>query len=478
LIPRLVVLSNSIIMGKQKLKGKELKKIGFPSDKSKSIAINIMAQHYKHLNKNEKLKLLTEVLNKPEQFLKDPILGMLAEQLVEKVVKEDYTTYKLTAYKPYKIFGRKFIDQNTLNQMDLAMQIPIAEKGALMPDAHVGYGLPIGGVLATKNEVIPYAVGLDIGCRMAVSIFDISASHLKGQTAKFKKTLIDKTFFGLSNQQGSFIEHQIFDRTEFRELEVLKQTKDKAVRQIGTSGSGNHFVEFGEVEITENNNLGIPAGNYIGLVSHSGSRSLGATVANYYKMVAMDKCRLPKGAQHLAWLDLDTEAGMEYWIAMNLAGDYAKACHDVIHQKISRSLGLKSILKVENHHNFAWKEKQADGTELIVHRKGATPAKEGELGFIPGSMTAPGFIVSGKGNDEALFSASHGAGRKMSRSKAKASVSKSEMRQVIKKHNITLIGGGVDESPFAYKDIQTVMDGQTELVDIEGKFIPKIVRMC
>ncbi len=192
----------------------------------------------------------------------------------------------------------------------------------------------------------------------------------------------------------------------------------------------------------------------------------------------MDVCRLPRGAQHLAWLDMNTAEGQEYWLSMNLAGDYAKACHDVIHKKLAKAIGLKPLLKVENHHNFAWKEMQPDGEELIVHRKGATPAKLGELGIIPGSMATSGYIVSGLGNAGSLNSASHGAGRKFSRSKAKASYTGSELRKELKKAKVTLIGGGLDEAPFAYKDIEQVMANQTDLVKVEGKFTPRIVRMC
>ncbi|MEO9531789.1 MAG: RtcB family protein [Crocinitomicaceae bacterium] len=466
-------------MGKQKLKGKELRKIGFPSDKSKSIAINIMAQHYKHLSKTEILELLKEVLKEPYRFEKHEILGSLAELFIAKVVKNDFTIFKMNeAPKPFKCFGKKFIDQNTIHQMDLAMQLPITVKGSLMPDAHVGYGLPIGGVLATKNEVIPYAIGLDIGCRMAISILDMPVEFLQREKHAIKMALKEETHFGVTKKADRIIDHEVLERKEFGQTELLRTLRHKAIQQIGTSGSGNHFVEFGEVEILDGNQMGLAAGKYVGLVSHSGSRGLGATVANYYKEVAMDKCKLPKGAQHLAWLDLDSEAGQEYWIAMNLAGDYAKACHDVIHHKLIQRLKLKVLTKIENHHNFAWKEKQHDGEELIVHRKGATPAKIGELGFIPGSMTAPGFIVSGKGNPESLNSASHGAGRKYSRTKAKSMITGSQLRQELKKSQVTLIGGGLDEAPNAYKDITEVMKGQMELVNVEGKFIPRIVRMC
>jgi tRNA-splicing ligase RtcB len=267
------------------------------------------------------------------------------------------------------------------------------------------------------------------------------------------------------------------DRPEFQSTAFLRQLHGKAAKQLGTSGSGNHFVEFGLVQLSGDNDFGLDAGEYVGLLSHSGSRGLGATIARQYMEIAMDQCLLPKNAHHLAWLNLDSEAGQEYWLSMNLAGDYAKACHDQIHYNLSKYLGIKAVAKVENHHNFAWKETQADGQELIVHRKGATPASEGVLGIIPGSMTAPGFIVKGKGYDGALHSASHGAGRKMSRKAARESISGSEMRKTLGKHGVTLIGGGTDEAPLAYKDIEEVMKSQTDLVEVIGTFLPKIVRM-
>ena len=168
--------------------------------------------------------------------------------------------------------------------------------------------------------------------------------------------------------------------------------------------------------------------------------------------------------------------GMEYWLAMNLAGDYASACHHVIHKKIARQLGRTPLKMVENHHNFAWKEKWNDQT-VIVHRKGATPAGKDILGIIPGSMTADGFIVKGKGEIASISSASHGAGRKMSRTKAIQSITEKDMKQELIKFGVKLLGGGIDESPFAYKDIHMVMQSQQALVDIVGKFTPKIVKM-
>jgi tRNA-splicing ligase RtcB len=236
-------------------------------------------------------------------------------------------------------------------------------------------------------------------------------------------------------------------------------------------------VEFGVVEIAEKDAiLGVAAGSYVGLLSHSGSRALGANIANHYTKLAISKRRLPQEAKNLAWLGLDEEEGIEYWNAMNLAGDYASACHQVIHAKIAKQLGCRPVKTVENHHNFAWKEKW-EGKDVIVHRKGATPAGKDVLGIIPGSMTAPGFIVKGKGESASVNSASHGAGRKMSRTKAMEAVSEKQFKEEVAKNGVKLLGGGKDESPFAYKDIEVVMRSQKALVDVLGSFTPKIVKM-
>ncbi len=169
------------------------------------------------------------------------------------------------------------------------------------------------------------------------------------------------------------------------------------------------------------------------------------------------ECPLPPEARHLAWLSLDSQEGQEYWAAMNLAGDYASACHHDIHRRLSKALGEKPLAQVENHHNFAWKETLADGRTAIVHRKGATPAGQGVLGIIPGSMTAPGFIVRGRGEPDSINSASHGAGRRLSRTQAKAKITEGELRRELRDHGVELMGGGLDEAPAAYKDIRQVM---------------------
>ena len=353
----------------------------------------------------------------------------------------------------------------------------MAVAGALMPDAHAGYGLPIGGVLATENAVIPYGVGVDIGCRMCLSVFAINPQDLKNREAFFTRELLEATLFGSGGQFAQAEDHEVMERAEFDELPLLKGLQGRAWKQLGTSGSGNHFAEFGVVEIVEKDGVvGLEPGNYVGLLTHSGSRALGANVANHFTQLAKKLRRLPGEAANLAWLNMDEDAGREYWMAMNLAGDYASACHHVIHGKIAKALGEKPLRMVENHHNFAWKETW-EGREVIVHRKGATPAGKDVLGIIPGSMTAPGFIVKGKGLEASVFSASHGAGRKMSRTKALQSITQNMLKDELKKHGVKLLGAGLDEAPFAYKNIELVMQSQRPMVDVVGKFTPKLVKM-
>ncbi len=465
-------------MKKQKLRGNDLKRINYQDNRIRSIAIDVMAKYYKHTSLDEQLVLLSDVLQNPETYRDHIYLAPIAIELLdEEEIEEKSEISLLEEPLDFKIFGKKLITPQAISQMELAMQLPIARKGALMPDAHQGYGLPIGGVLATKDAVIPYGVGIDIGCRMSLSIFDVSADYLDKNAFKFKASLYENTFFGAKETRFKSQTHEVLDDSRFQETGLLRQLHGRAVRQLGTSGSGNHFVEFGIVHLSEGNEFGLPEGAYLGLLSHSGSRGLGAYVAKHYTEIAMEQCLLPSHAQHFAWLDLNTEEGQEYWLSMNLAGDYAKACHDQVHFHLCKDLGLSPIARIENHHNFAWKKHFEDVGEVIVHRKGATPAAAGELGIIPGSMANNGYIVKGTGNVDSMDSASHGAGRRMSRKRTKESYTGSEMKKVLKKNNVTLIGGGIDEAPIAYKDIEEVMDSQKALVEVVGKFEPRIVKM-
>ncbi|RPE13248.1 RtcB family protein [Chitinophaga lutea] len=460
-------------MAKLKLRGKDLRNIGYPEGPVISVAITVMEQHYKHHKQEAALELLQQVLQHPEAYKEEEHLGRIAEKLiVEEPIEIPINATPL----PYSVYGREFIDEGAVRQMDYAMRLPVTAAGALMPDAHQGYGLPIGGVLATKNAVIPYGVGVDIGCRMCLSILDIPAPLLEKNASVFKRELIAGTVFGAGEEWKPRLEDAVLENPLFDEIGLLKHLHNKAAAQLSTSGSGNHFVEWGLVDIAEPWQ-GLEPGRYLGLLSHSGSRGLGAQIAGHYTKLAREICQLPREVQYLAWLDLDTEEGQEYWQAMNLAGDYASACHHQIHKRLIKAVGGQLLARVENHHNFAWKEVH-NGEELIVHRKGATPAGKGVMGVIPGSMTAPGYIVRGRGEAASLHSASHGAGRQMSRSKATQSFTGHELAKLLAAHKVKLIGGGLDEAPGAYKDIEEVMAAQTALVDVVGKFYPKIVRMA
>lgn len=456
--------------------GKDLIAMGLPEGKALGVClslINILDEALTH--EALKTKLLA-IYAQPDEYLADAQFSELAAELIR--LDNDEEIALLDEALDYKIYGAEGIEEGAMKQMNQAMRLPISRAGALMPDAHQGYGLPIGGVLATENAIIPFGVGVDIGCRMCMSVFELPSSLLDEEIGRFKMMLNRSTKFGRTTFEKPQ-DHAVLANPLFNEIPIVREFHAKAIRQIGSSGGGNHFVEFGVTEILiEDKELGLKPGKYLSVLSHSGSRGFGAGVADHYTKLAMENCRLPQEVRHLAWLDLDSELGTEYWLAMNLAGDYASACHHQIHAKIARDLKLEPAAMIENHHNFAWKEIGADGKEYIVHRKGATPASKDVLGIIPGSMTAPGFIVRGKGEAASINSASHGAGRAMSRTKAKNTLDPAAVSKHLNEAGITLIGSGLDEAPMAYKNIHDVMERQKDLVDVVGSFTPKIVKMC
>ncbi|MEM8865765.1 MAG: RtcB family protein, partial [Planctomycetota bacterium] len=345
------------------------------------------------------------------------------------------------------------------------------------------YGLPIGGVLACENAVIPYAVGVDIACRMRLSVLDMPVTSLTGSSGQqrrnlYREALQGGTRFGVGVEHTPKQTHAVLDR-DWSVTRVTREKKDTAWKQLGTSGSGNHFVEFGVLTLeARDDHLGLDAGQYVALMSHSGSRGVGAAVCSTYSAIAQRL--LPKRHRdlgRLAWLSLDTQEGQEYWAAMNLMGEYAAANHAVIHRLVTKLLGARIVAGVENHHNFAWKEVH-QGRELIVHRKGATPAGQGALGVIPGSMADPAFVVRGRGNPHSLHSASHGAGRRMSRRQAKDTYRFNGVKNDLAARGIDVLAAGSDEVPGVYKDIRQVMAAQQDLVEVIARFDPKIVRMC
>jgi tRNA-splicing ligase RtcB len=416
------------------------------------------------------------LIQDPKASIADPELRPLAEGILAR--PKGYSPRETPA--PYRIWGEG-LEEGSLRQMRSAADLPVAVRGALMPDAHQGYGLPIGGVLATENAVIPYAVGVDIACRMRLSVFDVedaAAALTSPVRDRLRVALEGETRFGVGAKFGGGLrrDHPVME-ADWQATPVTKHLRDRAWAQLGTSGSGNHFVEFGLLEI-ERAEAGLAPGSYLALLSHSGSRGSGAAVASHYSKLAQElHPELPRELRNLAWLDLDLAEGQEYWHAMNLMGEYAAANHERIHHHVAQALGFGVLAVVENHHNFAWKEEH-DGRELIVHRKGATPAGAGVLGMIPGTMADPAFLVSGLGEPDSLRSASHGAGRRMSRTEARKRFTWEETRALLADRNVELISADIDEAPMAYKNIREVMAAQTDLVEVLGTFLPRLVKMA
>ncbi len=456
------------------MNAKDFLRIGVPLGEATRRATDFVSRFV--LGGGDKSKLETEVkavIANPAAFRDDPLRGEFAKALLN--------TPPPPRDKPavYRQWGEG-LDHEAVMQMERACLLPVTVAGALMPDAHVGYGLPIGGVLATENAVIPYAVGVDIACRMKMTVLDIPPRDLERNQDRLARAIAAETRFGVGANFEDRREHEVMD-ADWSVSPVTKSNKDKAWSQLGSSGSGNHFVEFG-LFTAHSNILNLEPGTYVALLSHSGSRGTGAAVCDHYSKIAFSRFHdLPGELKRLAWFSLDSQEGREYWQAMELMGRYAAANHACIHRHVAENLGAQVLLDLENHHNFAWREKHIiDGVEreVIMHRKGATPAGAGVLGIIPGSMAAPGFVVAGKGNAASLNSASHGAGRAMSRKAANEKFNWKDVNRFLRERGVTLISAGLDEAPMAYKNIREVMAAQNDLVTVLGQFDPKLVKMA
>ena len=427
--------------------------------------------------------LITQFVDDSDVHREDSHLGGLAMQMARynqsaaNAVGQDTLRAKEV---PWQQWGRD-LEPQSIQQMRNACRLSVSVAGALMPDAHVGYGLPIGGVLATDNAVIPYAVGVDIACRMKLTVLDLAPKALELQRDRLVQSIETQTRFGIGAQFcPKRRQHKVLDE-DWNISPITRKLKEKAHSQLGTSGSGNHFVEYGILNLTSAE-LGLDAGEYLALLSHSGSRGVGAQVCSHYSKLAMSKHPdLPAELRSLAWLNLDSSEGQEYWAAMQLMGCYAAANHALIHHHIARHLGAQVLATVENHHNFAWKETHAIGgcqRQVIVHRKGATPAGKDMLGVIPGSMASACYVVRGKGSGASMHSAAHGAGRVMSRRQAKRIYRWSHVRKLLDDRGVMLLSAGIDEAPFVYKDINSVMAQQEDLVHTVARFDPKLVKMA
>jgi tRNA-splicing ligase RtcB len=450
----------------------ELNAIGFPTSTHALIYPELKRMSSEDVSPKKMSETLKRIADHPHNFLSDPNFGTLAKAILTRKNSEFVERDKLA---PWKQWGEG-LEPEAVKQMSQACRLPVSFAGALMPDAHLGYGLPIGGVLATKGAVIPYAVGVDIACRMKLTVLDLPVGYLRNKEDDLITALEEETRFGMGASFSKPRKHAVLD-DDWGVVDITKKNFEKARTQLGTSGSGNHFVEFGELQVDEPQ-LGLEPGRYLALLSHSGSRGAGSAVAERYSALAMElHPELPKELQHLAWLDLDSAEGQEYWAAMQLMGRFAAANHDVIHREIARHLGAEVLADVENHHNFAWKETHF-GEDVVVHRKGRDTRRSRGAGNhsrvhgqprLRGSWQGPaGFSV---------LSLSWRGASDVALEGAEDLFLGDEVNRQLKKAGVKLISSGLDEVPGVYKDIHEVMAAQSDLVETLATFHPRLVKM-
>lgn len=389
------------------------------------------------------------------------------------------------------IFGQH--DEKTLIQLEQVAER--AERVALMADGHVGYVMPIGGVAAYRNTVSPVGVGFDIACGNAAIRTDLHLERtpgLAGRLAEIADEINATVSFGIGRKNRADdapMEHPLFEDPAWQAVPLAHrdELKGKARRQLGTVGSGNHYVDVFADET---------GAIWVGV--HFGSRGLGHTIASAFLALSQGQEWGTRAREVEVLLPLDQPLGHDYWALMSLAGRYAYAGREWVARKVVRLMGGTELELVHNHHNFAWKE-QHDGEEMVVVRKGATPAFPGQLGFIGGSMGDDAVIVRGSvATDEAtraqqaaaLHSTVHGAGRVMSRTAAigkrdrrgkvisKGAVTRQMMSEWTKAKGVIVRGGGPDESPHVYRRLPTVLEAQGGTIEVLHTLTPLIVVMA
>ena len=376
---------------------------------------------------------------------------------------------------PYHLWSDPSLppEKEAVHQLETALSLPVAVGGAGMPDLHVGYSLPIGGVVVLDNAVSPAFVGYDISCMMMLTVLDTPSGLAPAKLTspevrrRFLAWVQASTSFGLGASTGG-IQHPVMDDPLWREVPFLRGLKGLAADQLGTSGAGNHFADIVTGRYVDG------SGEFVALLTHSGSRGIGNKVGHEYAVQA-DRA-IPRGSRIPAgygWFDIHSAGGAEYLAVMRLMGEYAYANHEIIHARFLRACGLERKTMIWNRHNYAW----VDETGQVCHRKGATPAEVGQMGIIPGSSGSDSFLVSGKGCAQAWNSASHGAGRPYSRSEAKRRYDPARFEAHMRRLGITHSGVAADETVAAYKDIQRVMAAQAELVNVLAVMSPRVVVM-
>ncbi len=397
-----------------------------------------------------------------------------------------------------KIFGTH--DENTIKQLeDVASR---AERAALMADGHVGYVMPIGGVAAYRDKVSVVGVGFDIACGNAAIRTDLTLADFGATEAERNRRLNDladeiqhQVSFGVGRKNHADdapVDHPLFDDPAWDAVPKKHRgnLREKARAQLGTVGSGNHYVD---VFADETDTI------WVGV--HFGSRGFGHTVASGFLALGQGAKWGERVPEREVLLPLEQPLGHDYWHLMTLAGQYAYAGREWVARKVVEILGGRELELVHNHHNYAWREEH-DGEEFIVVRKGATPAFPGQKGFIGGSMGDDAVIVQGtpveKADDatlelqrQALFSTVHGAGRVMSRTAAAGKiqrrtgkvirpgrVSYEMMNDWVRKKGVVLRGGGLDESPHVYRRLPEVLAAQGSTIEVLHTLRPLIVVMA
>lgn len=368
------------------------------------------------------------------------------------------------------------IDEGALKQIRVCAQT--ADKTALMGDHHQGYAVPIGGVVAYKGRISPSGVGYDIACGNKAVLTDADANDVRRNIKTIMDDLWKAVSFGMGRKNATRVDHELFDDDAWK-LRPANAIKDKARNQLGTVGSGNHYVD---IFTDEQDRI------WIGV--HFGSRGLGHTIANHYLKLGGAKDSID--AEPLV-LDEASNIGADYLESMRLAGRYAYAGRDWVCAEVARLLGANILDEVHNHHNFAWKE-QHGGEDYWVVRKGATPAFPGQRGFVGGSMGDISVILEGVESPEsetALYSTIHGAGRVMSRTKARGKlnyhtkkvvspglISREMMDNWVSGKGVELRGAGVDESPHCYKRLPEVLTHHAGTVRVLHTLTPLGVAMA
>jgi tRNA-splicing ligase RtcB len=374
------------------------------------------------------------------------------------------------ASAPLTIFGEH--DAQTIDQMKNCMKVGNVVAGVICADGHLGYAQPVGGVIAyDKGHVSISGVGYDIGCgnkavRLDTKFADI-AEHIPTIIRDVQKTIS----FGVGrSNDDERVEHPLFDNAEAWADADMEAYRPKAQAQLGTVGSGNHYVDVLRDE-----------DGYVWIGVHFGSRGLGHTSASKYIKAVGGRDGINVAP---AVVDLHTEVGARYYEAMKLAGSYASAGRDWVTERVRQIIGGNVTMEVHNHHNYAWEETHViNGVsrDLLVVRKGATPAFPGQLGFVGGSMGDDAVILEGVDSPQAkaaLYSTVHGAGRVMGRKQAKRTFTKAQMDQWLQARGVTLVGADLDESPMAYRRLPEVLAHHEASVRVLHTLRPFAVAMA